>query len=97
MIYRSKKLLHAFKEAPMCFLCEKKNEGSVVAAHSNQMRDGHGMGIKSHDYRIAGLCYACHTRIDNGKGTRLENLSDWEMAHRKTIAWMFESGIVGVL
>ena len=44
-VYRSKKLLDYAKECPMCFGCGEPNDGSVVAAHSNQQRDGKGMGF----------------------------------------------------
>lgn len=77
----------------MC--CGKHNSGDVVAAHSNQLLDGKGKGIKAHDYRIAYLCAKCHFEID--EGTRMlksERVELWEQAHRKTIGWLFESGKV---
>ena len=46
--------------------CGKANHGDVVAAHSNQLRDGKSKGIKAHDYRIAYLCHTCHAKIDQG-------------------------------
>lgn len=64
----------------------------MVAAHSNQLRDGKGRSIKAHDYRIAALCYTCHADIDQGKMSREDKQDLWEMAHRKTIGWLFESG-----
>jgi len=63
----------------------------VVAAHSNQLRDGKGRSIKAHDYRIAALCYTCHAEIDQGKMSREDKQDLWEMAHRKTIGWLFEN------
>jgi hypothetical protein len=64
----------------------------VVAAHSNQLRDGKGKGIKAHDYRIAALCYSCHMELDQGKSLdKAERIEIWEEAHRKTIAWLFEN------
>ena len=93
MIYRNKRLLQLAKECPRCMFCRKPNQGDVVAAHSNQLRDGKGMGIKAHDYRIAFLCHACHMDVDQGheldKAMRLER---WEIAHRATVGWLFESG-----
>ena len=66
--------------------------GTVVAAHSNQLRDGKGRGIKAHDYRIAALCYSCHMELDQGKSLdKAERVEIWEEAHRKTIAWLFEN------
>ena len=66
-------------------------DGTVVAAHSNQLRDGKGRGIKAHDYRIAALCYRCHSDLDQGaRMTKEERLNLWEEAHRKTIGWLFD-------
>ena len=98
MIYRNRKLLQLARQCPHCMLCRKPNQGDVVAAHSNQLRDGKGMGIKAHDYRIAFLCHTCHTHVDQGhewaKAVRLEN---WETAHRATVGWLFESGHLEVV
>lgn len=67
-------------------------DGTVVAAHSNQLRDGKGKGIKAHDYRIAALCYKCHMEIDQGNTlTKQQRVYDWDDAHRKTIGWLFEN------
>jgi hypothetical protein len=69
----------------------------VVAAHSNQMRDGKGRSLKAHDYRIAALCFTCHAEIDQGnKMSREERLNAWENAHRKTIGWLFDNNIISV-
>lgn len=95
MNYRNKNLLKAAQYAP-CMLCGKK-DGTVVAAHSNQLKDGKGIGIKSHDYRIATLCHICHFKIDNGKDmTKYEKIDLWEEAHRKTIGWLFENNYLDV-
>ena len=65
----------------------------MVAAHSNQQRDGKGMGLKSHDYRIAALCFTCHADIDQGKTLgKQEKFDKWDEAHRRTIGWLFEGG-----
>ena len=90
-MYRNKKLLEIVRKSP-CQICGAQ-DGTVVAAHSNQQRDGKGMGIKSHDYRIAALCYSCHADIDQGKSLNKEARKDlWDEAHRKTIGWLFERG-----
>lgn len=76
-------------------LCGKYNDGTIVAAHSNQLRDGKGRGIKAHDYRIAHLCHTCHESIDSGNKLSKEERRDlWEEAHRRTIGWLFETGRV---
>ena len=90
MNYRNKKLLEVVRESP-CQLCGAR-DGTVVAAHSNQLRDGKGRSIKAHDYRIAALCYTCHAELDQGSKMSKEDRVDiWEMAHRKTIGWLFDN------
>lgn len=70
-----------------------KEDGTVVAAHSNQGRDGKGRSLKANDYRIAALCFICHEEIDQGhKMSRIERVNAWEEAHRKTIGWLFDTG-----
>lgn len=92
MNYRNKKLLQLARECPFCMHCRKVNQGDVVAAHSNQLRDGKGMGIKAHDYRIAYLCNTCHMEIDQGhRFEKAEKERIWEQCHRKTIGWLFEN------
>jgi hypothetical protein len=91
MIYRNKKLLELVRQCP-CQTCGNQ-DGTVVAAHSNQLRDGKGRGIKAHDYRIAALCYRCHMELDQGtKMTKEERADSWDEAHRGTIGWLFENG-----
>lgn len=93
MNYRNKKLLQLARECPFCMHCRKVNQGDVVAAHSNQLRDGKGMGIKANDYRIAYLCGTCHMEIDQGnRFEKEERIRIWEEAHRRTIGWLFDSG-----
>ena len=95
LMYRNKKLLALARFAP-CMHCGIE-DGTIVAAHSNQLRDGKGRGLKSHDYRLAFLCGAHHSEIDQGYAmTKFERVQMWEDAHRKTIAWLFENGHVEV-
>ena len=94
-MYRNQKLLEIVREFE-CVLCGAE-DGTVVAAHSNQLRDGKGKGIKAHDYRIAALCYRCHMAIDQGhRMNKQEKEAMWEEAHRKTIGYLFERGKVWV-
>lgn len=95
MTYRNKSILKAAKYAPHCMSCMNHNDGTVVAAHSNQQRDGKGMGHKADDYRVAYLCQTCHHLIDQGAGYDKQTRIDiWEAAHRKTVGWLFDSGIL---
>ena len=71
-------------------------DGTIVAAHSNQLRDGRGYAFKSADYRIAYLCAECHNKVDGRAGNlnKQEKIDMWEDAHRKTIGLLFEMGII---
>ena len=94
-MYRNRKLLDACRELP-CQHCGI-SDGTVVAAHSNQLKDGKGRGLKAHDYRVASLCYKCHMELDQGKElSKQERLEMWEEAHRKTIGQLFEREIISV-
>lgn len=98
MNYRNKKLLQLAKDFPYCMNCGSQNCGDVVMAHSNQSRDGKGMSIKAHDFRVAALCYECHMMIDQGKGlSREDRIAVWETAHRATMGHLFWSGMVEVV
>lgn len=93
-MYRNPKLLKLASKSP-CQCCGIE-DFTIVAAHSNQLIDGKGMGIKAHDYRIAYLCYKCHSEIDQGKMSATNKTEMWEYAHRKTIGWLFEQGYIDV-
>lgn len=94
-MYRNQKLLEAVRESP-CQHCGK-SDGTVVAAHSNQSRDGKGRSLKAHDYRIAALCFTCHAELDQGRRlSRDERLNMWENAHRATVGWLFDNNIIGI-
>ena len=91
MNYRSQYLLERVRESA-CQHCGTR-DGTIVAAHSNQLRDGKGKSIKAHDYRIAALCFKCHYNLDQGNTlTKEERREMWEEAHRKTIGWLFDEG-----
>jgi hypothetical protein len=94
-MYRNKKLLEYARKLP-CQHCGI-DDGTIVAAHSNQLRDGKGRGLKASDYRIASLCYTCHTEIDQGKRlNKSERVQMFEDAHRSTIGEFFERGYLDV-
>ena len=94
-MYRNPKLLKSIIEAP-CMHCGV-SDGTVVAAHSNQLRDGKGRSIKAHDYRIAALYYRCHHELDQGnKMSKQERIDMWESAHRLTVGWLFDNDKIKV-
>jgi len=89
-MYRNQKLLEIVRNSP-CQNCGSQN-GTVCAAHSNQLRDGKGRSLKAHDFRVAALCFCCHSNLDQGyQMDKKERRELWEEAHRKTIAWLFEN------
>ena len=95
-MYRNKKLLEIARLLP-CQHCGIE-DGTVVAAHSNQLRDGKGRGLKSSDFRIASLCFRCHAEADTSSTlTKVARIEMWEQAHRATIGELFEQGLVGVM
>jgi len=94
-MYRNKKLLELARLLP-CQHCGIE-DGTVVAAHSNQLRDGKGRGLKSSDFRIASLCFRCHAEADTSSTlTKVARIEMWEQAHRATIGELFERGLVVV-
>ena len=94
-MYRNHKLLEAVRESP-CQHCGVSDQ-TISAAHSNQLRDGKGRGLKAHDYRIAALCFKCHSELDQGRDlSREERVNMFEDAHRATVGWLFENDIIGL-
>ena len=94
-MYRNKKLLEIARLLP-CQHCGIE-DGTVVAAHSNQLRDGKGRGLKSSDFRIASLCFRCHAEADTSSTlTKVARIEMWEQAHRATIGELFERELVVV-
>ena len=95
-MYRNKKLLELARLLP-CQHCGIE-DGTVVAAHSNQLRDGKGRGLKSSDFRIASLCFRCHAEADTSSTlSKVARIEMWEQAHRATIGEFFERELVGVM
>lgn len=56
----------------------------TVPCHSNQQRDGKGMGLKAHDvYSVPG-CMACHRETDQGRRfNRAEKFALWDAAYAR--------------
>ena len=61
---RDKKRLQACRSLP-CQHCGAE-DGTVVAAHSNEGIHGKGRGIKASDEFVAALCFTCHANLDQG-------------------------------
>ena len=93
MTFRSKKLLKAANGRP-CVLCG--SVGTTVAAHSNSLSHGRGIGHKSPDYFVAYVCQGCHDEIDGRAGalSKDEKRERWLSAFLRTVAVWFEEGVV---
>lgn len=79
---RDKRILEFCRTIP-CQSCGVQ-DGTVVAAHSNQAIHGKGRGIKASDEYVAALCYHCHYEVDQGRASREGKLLIWNSAHEKT-------------
>ena len=94
-MYRNKALLEIVRESP-CQHCGR-SDGTVVAAHSNRLRDGKGRRLKASDAMIAALCFKCHSELDQGsKMSRQERNEMWDNAYIHTMRWLFETDRVTV-
>ncbi len=78
-MYRNKKLTQSARDES-CVSCGI-HDGTIVWAHSNQIRHGKGKGIKANDIFGAYLCYKCHAEFDQGKNLTKEErrnlFRDW--------------------
>jgi hypothetical protein len=94
-MYRNKKLLELMRELP-CMSCGIQN-GTVVAAHSNQSKHGKGLGLKAPDSLVAALCHSCHHELDNGnKLSKEEKRHFWDQAYIKTMQYLIEKELLKI-
>jgi len=91
--YRNSKLLEDIRQLP-CSHCGA-DDGTVVAAHANELRFGKGRGIKAHDWATAALCFTCHAELDQGaKLSKQERQAMWESAFFETLHNLWVHGII---
>ena len=89
---RSRKLLDNCKYL-YCSMCGT-DDGTIVAAHSNQGIHGKGKSIKADDNMIAALCHICHMDLDQGSiYSKKEKERLWGRAHLKTVYWLIEANL----
>lgn len=89
---RSKELLENARKIP-CQWCGA-DDGTIVAAHSNELIHGKGRSVKADDNRIASLCYSCHTELDQGAMmSKDERRGMWRIAHWKTVDLLVEQNL----
>ncbi len=96
--YHNQKLLDLARECPHCMNCGTLNHGQVVGCHSNKIKHGKGMGIKSHDL-VAYLCPHCHDYVDgrsSPKATQDERDACYFEAVYKSVVWLLQEGWISL-
>lgn len=90
------KLLDGARDYP-CAHCAR-NDGTVVAAHNNELSLGRGFAHKTPDYMVAYLCSVCHDVVDGRSGGLpiAEKRQMWNRAYVVTVSWWFRDGLVVV-
>lgn len=93
--YRNPKILkHANSQA--CQNCGRQ-DGTIVAAHSNLLEHGRGSNLKSHDIFCAYLCADCHRWLDavgKLKDPTGRYESSWADKREMFLAAMFKTQII---
>jgi len=84
--YRNKKILNGANGQP-CYRCGIE-DGTIVAAHSNDYKHGKAKGRKADDNYTAYLCHRCHWLYDNKRMSQ----DEFEQAMRKTQAYVRQRG-----
>lgn len=89
---RSPALLKACRQIA-CQHCGRE-DGTVVAAHSNWAQHGKGKSIKASDVFVAALCFNCHSQLDQGSTLSREQRQElWTAAWVKTVAELVRRGL----
>lgn len=92
--------LQALLDAARNYCCANcnRNDGTIVAAHCNELALGRGFGHKAPDYLVAYLCHACHDAVDGrAQGLSIaEKRSMWNRAYVVTVSWWWRDGLVKV-
>jgi hypothetical protein len=95
------KLRKSAEHAPCCMNpdCSRPNhDKTCVLAHSNWQEHNRGSHYKSHDIFGAILCQACHDLTDGRVGNLPtdERRELWGRAHRATLVWWLQTGVLKV-
>jgi hypothetical protein len=84
-MYRNQRILDLPKHGDIpCQYCQRQ-DGTIVAAHSNHQIHGKGLGLKAHDCFVGYLCFACHNYVDQGKDNEALRNYVWRTAHDNSI------------
>ncbi len=96
MTYRNRKLLDLARDQA-CVMCHTQ-VGTVVAAHSNLIEHGKGMGSKAHDGMAAWLCHRCHSQLDQGGALSKQERAEYTMrAICRTYMSMWDQQLIEVV
>lgn len=89
-------LLDAAQNYP-CSHCHRE-DGTIVAAHCNELALGRGFAHKTPSYLVAYLCHACHDICDGRRGglSLEEKRSMWNRAFVVTQSWLWRDGLIKV-
>jgi hypothetical protein len=102
MNHRDRKLLDLAHEVEVCQfrlpgVCNIGQPDGCEPAHSNNLTDGKGTGIKAHDFRHVAACHACHVEYDNGKlFSREQKRVFFNDGWQSTMTLYFLNGWLGV-
>jgi hypothetical protein len=90
------KLLDSARHYP-CAHCNRQ-DGTIVAAHNNELALGRGHAHKTPDYLVAYLCSVCHDAVDGRSGgLKLEEKRAlWNRAYVVTVSWWWRDGLIVV-
>jgi ferredoxin len=73
-------------------------DGTIVAAHSNLIEHGKGMGSKAHDGMAAWLCHTCHSQLDQGGSLSKQERAEYTMrAICRTYMCMWDKQLIEVV
>lgn len=98
--YRNRKLLDVPHNVEVCqFLlpgvCRRHQGHGCEPAHSNNISDGKGTGIKSHDHMHVAACHSCHMEYDSGaKFTKDEKRLYFSRAWYRTMRYYLDKGLL---
>lgn len=95
-VARAQKLLDAARNYP-CAHCNRQ-DGTIVAAHCNELALGRGFAHKTPDYLVAYLCHECHDYVDGRRGglALFEKREMWNRAYVVTVSWWFRDRLVEI-
>ena len=95
-MFRNRKLLDLARDQA-CVMCDAQ-DGTVVAAHSNLIEHGKGMGSKARDGMAAWLCHRCHSQLDQGGALSKQERAEYTMrAICRTYMSMWDQQLIEVV